>query len=95
MTYSRPLSSDSELIGPARLRRQHFRRIIAPAVVLSLLVTGLTFVFNELITPARENYRARPLPWKRALDSERPTHFKSRAISSIKSFSAGPRDDLG
>lgn len=75
MTYSR-LSSDSELIA-LRGCGVSIRRIIAPAVVLSLLITGLTFVFNELITPAA-NYRA-AVTLERALNSERPP-FQERNI---------------
>jgi lipopolysaccharide export system permease protein len=75
MTYSR-FSSDSELIA-LRGVGVSIRRIIAPAVVLSLLVTGLTFVFNELITPAA-NYRA-AITLEQALKSERPP-FQERNI---------------
>ena len=75
MTYSR-FSSDSELIA-LRGVGVSIRRIIAPAVVLSLLVTGLTFVFNEMITPAA-NYRA-AITLERALKSERPP-FQERNI---------------
>ncbi len=75
MTYSR-FSSDSELIA-LRGVGVSIRRIIAPAVVLSLLVTGMTFVFNELITPAA-NYRA-AITLERALNSERPP-FQERNI---------------
>lgn len=75
MTYSR-FSSDSELIA-LRGCGVSVRRIIAPAVVLSLLVTGLTFLFNELITPAA-NYRA-AITLEQALNSERPP-FQERNI---------------
>lgn len=75
MTYSR-FSSDSELIA-LRGCGVSIRRIIAPAVVLSLLVTGMTFLFNELITPAA-NYRA-AITMERALNSERPP-FQERNI---------------
>lgn len=75
MTYSR-FSSDSELIA-LRGVGVSIRRIIAPAVVLSLLVTGMTFVFNELITPAA-NYRA-AITLEQALNSERPP-FQERNI---------------
>jgi len=75
MTYSR-LSSDSELTALQGVGVS-IRRIIAPAVVLSLLVTGLTFVFNELITPAA-NYRA-AITLEQALNSERPP-FQERNI---------------
>jgi len=88
MTYSR-LSSDSELIA-LRGCGVSIRRIIAPAVVLSLLVTGLTFVFNELITPAA-NYRA-AITLERALDSERPP-FQERNIF-YQEFQPA-RDDSG
>jgi lipopolysaccharide export system permease protein len=75
MTYSR-LSSDSELIALQGVGVS-VRRIIAPAVVLSLLVTGLTFLFNELITPAA-NYRA-AITLEQALNSDRPP-FQERNI---------------
>lgn len=75
MTYSR-FSSDSELIA-LRGCGVSVRRIIAPAVVLSLLVTGMTFLFNELITPAA-NYRA-AVTLERALNAERPP-FQERNI---------------
>ncbi|WP_242051782.1 LptF/LptG family permease [Phormidium sp. FACHB-1136] len=75
MTYSR-FSSDSELIALQGVGVS-IRRIIAPAMVLSLLVTGLTFLFNELITPAA-NYRA-AVTLEQALNSERPP-FQERNI---------------
>ncbi|WP_008319042.1 LptF/LptG family permease [Leptolyngbya sp. PCC 6406] len=75
MTYSR-FSSDSELIA-LRGCGVSVRRIIAPAVILSLVVTGMTFAFNELITPAA-NYRA-AITLERALKSERPP-FQERNI---------------
>lgn len=75
MTYSR-LAGDSELIA-LRGCGVSVRRIIAPAVVLSLVVTGLTFAFNELITPAA-NYQA-AVTLERALNSERPP-FQERNI---------------
>ncbi|MDJ0706200.1 MAG: LptF/LptG family permease [Leptolyngbyaceae cyanobacterium MO_188.B28] len=75
LTYSR-FSSDSELIA-LRGCGVSVRRIIAPAIVLSLLVTGVTFSFNELITPAA-NYRA-AITLERALKSERPP-FQERNI---------------
>lgn len=75
MTYSR-LSSDSELIALQGVGVS-VRRIITPAVILSLLVTGLTFLFNELITPAA-NYRA-AITLEQALNSDRPP-FQERNI---------------
>ncbi|GBF81991.1 permease YjgP/YjgQ family protein [Aphanothece sacrum FPU1] len=55
LTYGR-LSGDSELIA-LRGCGLSLYRIIAPALVLSLLVTGITFIFNELVVPTA-NYRA-------------------------------------
>ncbi|MDB9529296.1 LptF/LptG family permease [Oscillatoria sp. CS-180] len=75
MAYSR-FSADSELIA-LRGCGVSIRRIVAPAVILSFLVTGLTFAFNELITPAA-NYRA-TTTLERALNSERPP-FRERNI---------------
>ncbi len=75
MTYSR-FSSDSELTA-LRGCGVSVRRIIAPALVLSLLITGLTFVFNEVITPAA-NYRAKVM-LTQALNSEKPP-FRDRNI---------------
>ena len=75
MTYSR-LSSDSELVA-LRACGVSVRRIIAPAVALSLFVTVVTFAFNEGITPAA-NYQA-AVTLERALDSERPP-FRERNI---------------
>lgn len=55
ITYGR-LSKDSELIA-LRSCGVSIYRLVAPALVLSLLVTGITFLFNELIVPAA-NYQA-------------------------------------
>ncbi|MGK7891357.1 MAG: LptF/LptG family permease [Leptolyngbyaceae cyanobacterium] len=54
MTYSR-FSSDSELVA---LKGAGIRisRIILPAIIMSLIVTGVAFMFNELIVPAA-NYQ--------------------------------------
>ncbi|MBE9079726.1 LptF/LptG family permease [Romeria aff. gracilis LEGE 07310] len=75
MTFSR-FSSDSELVA-LRGCGVSVRRIIAPALVMSLMVTGLSFVFNEVITPAA-NYRA-SVRLDRALNTERPP-FQERNI---------------
>ncbi|HEY9889257.1 MAG TPA: LptF/LptG family permease [Candidatus Obscuribacterales bacterium] len=75
MTYSR-LSADSELIA-LRGCGVSVRRIVAPAIILSFLVTGMTFAFNELITPAA-NYRA-AYTLEQALNSERAP-FRERNI---------------
>jgi lipopolysaccharide export system permease protein len=55
MTFGR-LSSNSEIIA-LRSCGVSLYRIVAPAIALSLLVTGITFLFNELVVPAA-NYRA-------------------------------------
>ncbi|MEM9769613.1 MAG: LptF/LptG family permease, partial [Cyanobacteria bacterium P01_D01_bin.71] len=68
MAYSR-MSADSELIA-LRGCGVSVRRIIAPAIAFSIAITGVTFAFNELITPAA-NYQA-DLTLDRALNSERP-----------------------
>jgi lipopolysaccharide export system permease protein len=68
MTYGR-LSTDSELVA-LRGCGISVLRLVLPAIVLCTIVTGLTFVFNELIVPAA-NYRA-ATTLERALDDERP-----------------------
>jgi lipopolysaccharide export system permease protein len=75
MTYSR-LSADSELIA-LRSCGISIYRLIAPAVVFSLIVTGMTFVFNELVVPAA-NYQA-GITLEKALVEERPD-FKENNI---------------
>ena len=75
MTFSR-LSSDSELIA-LRSCGVSVYRIIAPALFMSLLVTVMTFGFNELITPAA-NYRA-AITLEQALNQDRP-NFQERDI---------------
>ena len=76
MTYSR-FSSDSELTA-LRASGVSIRRIVVPAVVLSLLVTGLSFVVNEVIAPASTE-RATVL-LAQALDEEKPP-FKEGNIT--------------
>lgn len=68
MAYSR-LSSDSELVA-LRSCGISIYRLVAPAVVFSLIITGTTFVFNELVVPAA-NYQA-TITLDRALNEERP-----------------------
>lgn len=75
MTYSR-LSSDSELIA-LRSCGVSIYRLVLPAVILSFLVTGITFLFNEQIVPAA-NYQA-TLTLEQALKEEKPT-FQDRNI---------------
>jgi len=50
MVYGR-LSSDSELVA-LRSCGVSIQRLIAPAIALSLLMTGVTFAFNEAVVPA-------------------------------------------
>lgn len=69
MTYSR-LSSESELIALRGCGVSVYRMVMT-AVMLSLVVTGLTFLFNEQIAPAA-NYQA-SLTLDRALKSDKPT----------------------
>ncbi|NER37114.1 MAG: YjgP/YjgQ family permease [Oscillatoria sp. SIO1A7] len=75
MAYSR-LSGDSELVA-LRSCGVSVYRLVLPAVVLSFLVTGITFAFNEAIVPAA-NYRA-TLTLERALKREKPP-FRDRNI---------------
>lgn len=75
MTYSR-LSSDSELIA-LRSCGVSIYRLVLPAVILSFLITGITFLFNEQIVPTA-NYQA-TVTLERALKEEKPT-FQERNI---------------
>lgn len=75
MVYSR-LSSDSEIIA-LRSAGVSLYRIVLPAVVVSFLVTGITFWFNESIVPATR-YQA-TVTMERALKQDRPT-FKENNI---------------
>jgi lipopolysaccharide export system permease protein len=74
-TYSR-FSSDSELVA-LKACGVSIYRMIAPALALCLVVTGLTFAFNELIVPAA-NYRA-TMTMQAALN-ERDKPFQERNI---------------
>jgi lipopolysaccharide export system permease protein len=73
MTYSR-LSSDSELIAMRSVGVSVYR-LVMPGIVLSLVVTGCTFVFNEMVVPAA-NYQASST-LNKALNSERPSFKES------------------
>lgn len=68
ITYSR-LSSDSELIA-LRSCGVSIYRLVLPAVLLSFVVLGMTFLFNEQIVPAA-NYQA-TMTMDKALKSEKP-----------------------
>jgi lipopolysaccharide export system permease protein len=73
ITYSR-FSSDSELIA-LRGCGVSVYRIIAPAVVLSLVVTGMTFLLNELVVPAANQQAT--LTMEKALKEEKPRFQES------------------
>ena len=75
MTYSR-LSSDSELVA-LRSCGVSIYRLVAPAVVLSLVVVGMTFVLSEFVVPAA-NLQASTIQDK-ALKEDRPS-FKENNI---------------
>ncbi len=72
ITYSR-LSKDSELIA-LRSCGVSVYRFITPALILSLLVTAITFLFNELIVPAA-NYQA-TIILVEAINEEQPFLLK-------------------
>ena len=76
MTFSR-FSSDSELIA-LRGCGVSVKRIVAPAIILSLLVTMLSFAVSEVVAPASTT-RASVLLAK-ALDQEKPP-FKEGNIT--------------
>ena len=75
LIYSR-LSADSELIALRSVGVSAYR-LVLPAVLVSLVVTGLTFMLNEAIVPAAK-YQA-GLTLDRALKQEKPT-FKEKNI---------------
>lgn len=76
MTYSR-LSSESELVALRGCGVSVYRMVLT-AVILSFVVTGLTFVFNEQIVPAA-NYQASQILDK-ALKSDQPTIIKRQNL---------------
>ncbi|WP_042341677.1 LptF/LptG family permease [Calothrix sp. PCC 7507] len=75
MTYSR-LSSESELIALRGCGVSVYRMVLT-AVMLSLLVTAMTFIFNEQIAPAASYQATQTL--ENALKSDQPT-FKQQNI---------------
>jgi lipopolysaccharide export system permease protein len=75
MTYSR-LSGESELIALRGCGVSVYRMVLT-AVMLSLVVTGLTFIFNEQIAPAATYQATQTL--EQALKSDKPT-FKRENI---------------
>jgi lipopolysaccharide export system permease protein len=75
MVYGR-LSGDSELIA-LRSCGVSVLRLIAPAILLGLLVTGITFAFNEAVVPACN--REATLLLDRALNRKEPS-FREKNI---------------
>ncbi len=75
MTYSR-LSSDSEIIA-LRSVGINLYRLVVPAIILSLLVTGLTFFINDIVAPSAN--REATLTMQRALNEVNP-NLKERNI---------------
>lgn len=76
MTYSR-LSSESELIALRGCGVSVYRMVLT-AVMLSLVVTGMTFVFNEHLAPASKFQASQILD--KALKSEQPSIVKQQNI---------------
>lgn len=68
MAYSR-LSSDSEIIA-MRSIGVNIYRLVVPALLFSLLVTGVAFIFNDRVAPAA-NYEAL-LTLEQAVSKDRP-----------------------
>jgi lipopolysaccharide export system permease protein len=68
MTYGR-FSSDSELVAMRSCGVSTYR-MVAPALVMCAIVTGLTFTFHELLVPAA-NYEATVI-LQEALNEENP-----------------------
>jgi lipopolysaccharide export system permease protein len=76
MTFGR-LSGDSEIIA-LRSAGISIYRLIAPAVVLSLMITGVTFLLQESITPAAKVEAA--LTMEKALKQDKPSFQKDNII---------------
>jgi lipopolysaccharide export system permease protein len=76
MAYSR-LSNDSEIIALRSCGIGTYR-LMVPGLILSLLITGLTFVFNESLVPSA-NYRAEIL-LDQALGQKRNEGFQEKNI---------------
>ncbi|NEO84204.1 MAG: YjgP/YjgQ family permease [Spirulina sp. SIO3F2] len=68
MTYSR-LAADSELVAMRSVGVSVYR-IVLPGVIFSLLVTGLTFWFNDWVVPESNHVAAITL--EKALSGDRP-----------------------
>ncbi len=75
MVYNR-LANDSELIA-LRSCGVSIYRLVLPAIVMSILITGMTFAFHEVVVPAA-NYQS-TITLDKALKRDRPA-FKQRDI---------------
>ena len=82
------LNSDRELVALLSFGIS-FKRIIAPALIFSLLITGITFLFNELIVPAA-NYQANLL--QNPFISETELNLTKRDIF-YPEYEANPTND--
>ena len=76
MTYGK-FSSDSEIIA-FRSCGVSIYRLILPALILSTIVTGVTFFFNELLVPTSSQRATTTLT--RALKQDKPTFKKDNII---------------
>lgn len=76
MAYSR-LSSDSEIIA-LRSMGVNLYRLILPAIMLSVVVVSITFIFNNFVAPAA-NYQA-SLTLEQALDRAGPFFKESNIL---------------
>ncbi len=76
MTYGK-FSSDSEIIA-FRSCGVSVYRLILPALVLSVIVTGITFFFNELLVPTSSQRATTTLT--RALKQDKPTFKKDNIV---------------
>ena len=75
LAYSR-LSSDSEIIA-LRSIGVNIYRLAIPALILGLVVTGMTFFINDVVTPSAN--REATVTLRKALNRVRP-NFKDRNI---------------
>ena len=76
MAYSR-LASDSELVALRSIGVSVYR-VALPGILLSLIVTGFTFIVSDLIAPAA-NYEA-SITLEKALDRIKPTFQQSNIL---------------
>ena len=76
MAYSR-LASDSELVALRSIGVSVYR-VALPGILLSLIVTGLTFIVSDLIAPAA-NYEA-SVALEKALDRIKPTFQQNNIL---------------